>query len=98
MDSLIRYFYEETVSFLDYFPKEETLVFLDEPARLQEKAEGVAREFEESMKGRLEKGYIVPEPDGYSLFGKGIVPSAGKTSKSVIEYPGPEIRSACTDV
>ena len=60
MDSLICYFYEETVSFLDYFPKEETLVFLDEPARLQEKAEGVAREFEESMKGRLEKGYIVP--------------------------------------
>ena len=60
MDSLIRYFYEETVSFLDYFPKEETLIFLDEPARLQEKAEGVAREFEESMKGRLEKGYIVP--------------------------------------
>lgn len=60
MDSLIRYFYEETVSFLDYFPKKETLIFLDEPARLQEKAEGVAREFEESMKGRLEKGYIIP--------------------------------------
>ncbi|HAP22093.1 MAG TPA: transcription-repair coupling factor, partial [Lachnospiraceae bacterium] len=60
MDSLIRYFYEETVSFLDYFPKNETLIFLDEPARLQEKAEGVTREFEESMKGRLEKGYIIP--------------------------------------
>ncbi len=60
MDSLIRYFYEETVSFLDYFSKNETLVFLDEPARLQEKAEGVTREFEESMKGRLEKGYIIP--------------------------------------
>ena len=60
MDSLIRYFYEETVSFLDYFPKNETLIFLDEPARLQEKAEGVVREFEESMKGRLEKGYIIP--------------------------------------
>lgn len=42
MDSLIRYFYEDTVSFLDYFPKAETLIFLDEPARLQEKAEGVA--------------------------------------------------------
>lgn len=60
MDSLIRYFYEETVSFLDYFPMEETLIILDEPARLQEKAEGVVREFFESMKGRLEKGYIVP--------------------------------------
>ena len=60
MDSLIRYFYEEIASFIDYFPSEETLVILDEPARLQEKAEGVVREFEESMKGRLEKGYIVP--------------------------------------
>lgn len=61
VDSLIRYFYEETSSFLDYFPSEETLIVLDEPARLQEKAEGIVREFSESMKGRLEKGYIVPE-------------------------------------
>jgi len=59
VDSLIGYFYEEKVSFLDYFPKESTLIFLDEPARLREKAEGVAAEFEESMKSRLEKGYIV---------------------------------------
>ena len=60
VDSLIRYFYEDTVSFLDYFPEKDTLIFLDEPARLIEKAEGVSREFEESMKGRMEKGYIVP--------------------------------------
>lgn len=40
MDSLIRYFYEDTVSFLDYFPKAETLIFLDEPARLQGKGGG----------------------------------------------------------
>ena len=31
------YFYEKTVSFLDYFPKEDTCVFLDEPNRLTEK-------------------------------------------------------------
>ena len=60
MDSMIRYFYDETASFLDYFPMDETLIFLDEPARLHEKAEGVSREFLESMKGRLEKGYIIP--------------------------------------
>lgn len=59
VDSLIGYFYEEKVSFLDYFPKESTLIFLDEPARMREKAEGVAAEFTESMKSRLEKGYIV---------------------------------------
>ena len=60
MDSLIHYFYEDTVSFLDYFPSDETLIILDEPTRLQEMAGGIAREFEESMKSRLEKGYIVP--------------------------------------
>ena len=57
--SLIRYFYEDRASFLDYFPEKETLIFLDEPARLSERMAGVPREFEESMKGRLEKGYIV---------------------------------------
>lgn len=60
MDSLIHYFYEETATFLDYFPLDETLIVLDEPVRLWEKAEGVVTEFSESMKSRLEKGYIVP--------------------------------------
>ena len=54
------YFYEKTVSFLDYFPKEDTCVFLDEPNRLTEKAEAVETEFRESMAGRLEKGYLLP--------------------------------------
>lgn len=58
-DHCIRYFYEDTVSFFDYFG-EDTIVFLDEPARIAEKGEAVAEEFSQSMTGRLEKGYILP--------------------------------------
>lgn len=58
-DHCIRYFYEDTVSFFDYFG-EETIVFLDEPARIAEKGAAVAEEFDQSMTGRLEKGYILP--------------------------------------
>ena len=60
LDSYIQYFYGETVSFLDYFPAEGTVIFLDEPARLQERGEAVELEFRESMGHRLEKGYLLP--------------------------------------
>lgn len=58
-DHCIRYFYEDTVSFFEYFG-EETLIFLDEPARIAEKGDAVAEEFSQGMSGRLEKGYILP--------------------------------------
>ncbi len=45
-----------TVSFLDYFPAEETDIYLDEPARLEEKALVTEKEFRESMMNRLERG------------------------------------------
>ena len=45
-DHCIRYFYEDTVSFFDYFG-EETLVLLDEPARIAEKGDAVAEDFAE---------------------------------------------------
>lgn len=60
IDMFIDYFYKETCSFLDYFNREDVLVFLDEPNRLAEHGQGVWMEFSESMKGRLEKGYILP--------------------------------------
>ena len=60
IDSYLTYFAEETVSFLDYFDIEDTIVILDEPARLAEKGRVVEEEFSESMKHRLEKGYILP--------------------------------------
>lgn len=60
LESYIRYFYENTVSFFDYFPEESSIFFLDEPARITEKGDLVEYEFRESMMGRIEKGYILP--------------------------------------
>lgn len=60
LESYIRYFYEETVSFFDYFSKEDSIFFLDEPARENEKGDAIEYEFRESMMGRIEKGYILP--------------------------------------
>ena len=60
LESYILYFEKQVVSFFDYFVHRKTLVFLDEPARLIERAETVEYEFRESMSTRLEKGYILP--------------------------------------
>lgn len=60
IESYIKYFYEHTVSFFDYFNFEKAVFFLDEPARIHEKGEAVELEFRESMIGRIEKGYILP--------------------------------------
>ena len=48
---------EQGVSFLDYFPADKTLLFLDEPVRLMEKGQGVEEEFIEAQKKRVESGY-----------------------------------------
>ncbi len=60
LESYIRYFYEETVSFLDLFHKEESCIYIDEPSRVKEHAQAVELEFRESMMHRLEKGYLLP--------------------------------------
>ncbi len=57
-DGYIRYFVEEPRSFADYF--EDAIFVIDEPSRTFEHADAVELEFKESMKARLEKGYIVP--------------------------------------
>lgn len=60
LDGYVRYFYEDTVSFLNCLDVENSIVFLDEPARIREHASAVELEFRESMSHRLEKGYILP--------------------------------------
>ncbi len=60
LDSYVHYFYEDTVSFLDLFDRENTCVLVDEPARVKEHADAVELEFRESMTHRLEMGYILP--------------------------------------
>lgn len=50
------------VSFLDYFPEEKTLVFLDELNHLAENGEGVEEEYRQSRMHREEKGEAnIPE-------------------------------------
>lgn len=60
IDAYLTYFCEETVSLLDYFSKQDTLIFLDEAGRCAERGHVTEKEFSESMKQRLEKGYILP--------------------------------------
>ena len=64
LDGYIHYFCKDSVSFLEYFPEEEAVLFLDEPERLKEKGETVEMEFRESMIHRLEKGYLLPAQTG----------------------------------
>lgn len=59
IDSYIQYFCKNTVSILEYLSKN-SCVILDEISRLKEKLHAVEVEFTESMKMRLEKGYILP--------------------------------------
>ncbi len=44
------------LTFLDYFDREKTMVFLDEPNRLSENAQAVEEEFRQSCRNRQEKG------------------------------------------
>lgn len=60
LDAYLSYFCKERVSLLDYFAGKDTLVFLDETPRGIERGIATETEFTESMKQRLEKGYILP--------------------------------------
>lgn len=60
MESYILYFYDNTVSFLDYFKGQKCMLFMDEPNRCLERGNAVELEFRESMIHRIEQGYILP--------------------------------------
>lgn len=60
LESYVRYFYPALSSFLEFFPVEQSCVFIDEPIRVKEHADVVEMEFRESMMHRVEKGYILP--------------------------------------
>lgn len=82
LESYIRYFFEQTVSFLDLFGKEEVCVYVDEPSRVREHAAAVELEFRESMSHRLEKGYLLPGQAGL-LFGTEVL-TARLAAKRVV--------------
>ena len=60
MDAFLSYFSKERTGLLDYFDKSRTLVLFDEMSRSVERGKQTEKEFSESMKQRLEKGYILP--------------------------------------
>ena len=51
------------VSFLDYFDTNKTILFLDEPARLIEKGDGVETEFVQAQANRFESGLDVSDEE-----------------------------------
>ena len=60
MDAYLSYFCESRKGLLDYFNPEDTFILFDELTRCVERGKQTEVEFSESMKHRLEKGYIVP--------------------------------------
>ena len=61
LESYIGYFYENTMSFIDFFKGQNCCFYIDEPARITEHANAVELEFRESMSNRAQKGYILPK-------------------------------------
>lgn len=62
VDRFIQFFYEDEFCLLDYvnYTKDNIIIFYDEPARIRQSAEFVKNEFDESLKGRILKGEILP--------------------------------------
>lgn len=67
IDSYINFFYDSTVSLIDYFNKKTSLFVLDEPSRLSELSGLVETEFRENMTQRLKKGYALPSSSNILL-------------------------------
>ena len=59
LDSYMKYFCDDLVSFFDLFDGEELLIAVDEPIRSKEHLDAVELEFRESMSHRMEKGYAL---------------------------------------
>lgn len=64
MEKYVKYFMPEAVNFLDYFEKEDTLLIVDEPNRLQERMAAVEYEYKDSIEQRLSLGYLLPGQTG----------------------------------
>ncbi len=60
LEPYVRYFYEEVISLPELFYGRKACIYVDEPVRTAEHAKAVELEFQESMKNRAEKGYILP--------------------------------------
>jgi transcription-repair coupling factor (superfamily II helicase) len=62
IDSYVKYFYDSPGTLADFLIglSDKSAFFIDEPLRVKEQADAVELEFVESMKQRVQKGYILP--------------------------------------
>lgn len=60
LDSYASYFYDDLYQFIQMFESDETVLIFDEPVQIADHAKAVELEFDESMKNRALKGYILP--------------------------------------
>lgn len=72
LDSMVEYFYDETVSFLDYID-DEALIYVCEPEKVARQASLYTSEFAMSMEGRLLGGYVLPTQSNVIYDGKSII-------------------------
>lgn len=72
LDSMVSYFFDDTVSFLDYFPKD-TEIFIDAPEKVYRQAIVYSQEFAASMEGRLLGGYALPTQAKVLYDGKEVI-------------------------
>ena len=83
VDRFIEYFYEDTVSILNYMPKD-TIVFYDDSSRVKAGGEVAFTRFSESVKSRIEKGYMLAK-EGHLLFNyKEVLSLSGKYRQIVL--------------
>ena len=59
---------EQSVSFLTYFPEEKTILFLDEPNRLEEMAQEAEKEYFRSRENRMESGMDEAEESRLTVY------------------------------
>ncbi|MCT4607205.1 MAG: transcription-repair coupling factor [Marinisporobacter sp.] len=58
-EKYLNYYYDHLELFMDYL-KKDAMIFIDEPSRVKERAHTAYKELEESFKGLLEKGEVLP--------------------------------------
>lgn len=59
LEGFLPYFYKGAYCLLDLFEKKNTVIFMDEPVRIYDKAEAIMNEFKDSILHRAEKGYAL---------------------------------------
>ncbi len=66
IENYITFFYQNTVGLLEYLQRD-TVVFFDEPERIRGHMDVLYEEYSESIKSRMEQGYLLPSQSNMLL-------------------------------